>query len=892
MAQHKAVTLQTTSGRLQPRLLYTGGPLQNALIPSSSSHSRASSSTTWLRQPAALSGVGILTGISAAHGHHRRQQHYSSGELRHQAVTVVSARLATATEVQSATKLEELDKIRFDSFIYYVLEGDQDKQEEACIEVLRFGSLEGTCSVHYATADCSAQAGARYEAVSGELVFGPGECKKELRIKIISDGFRWNATLEFQVQLSQPKGCSLGGPQALARVKVIDRNVFPSDAAKSLYEDLEAIELADEGPTESVKGFITQLQLFWEYCLFNFKYTGDMARRTVTALFIDLSANIIFLWTTYLLKYTADDVFGSTPEIPLLVADSKPDTLLLVGVLYVGLYLSDLLLSLWRESLEISQKSKVFLQESLFTKYMNYSPASRQRVSGGKLTVAITTSVDELVNSGYLKLIELARNIGRLFVSSYFILEENPDCELPLTLFGTAVLTFIAFRYKGESDTNEKVVKAEARVAEVVQEGSSKYNLVAEYFARPQLIDTLRSRTTRLASASLQRTRNATINSYFPGGVSAVLIAVYVYFGGNLVLSGALEVGVFLTTIALLKEIAESYKEIFVCILEIARASGAAFALTEMLNFPTHLLGMKAREEKRRSLTRELWRQHEDDIRDLADKAVCHRTPTGDFCSHSLDVVPITLSEVSFKYVGADFDILHKASISAPQGTLVGIVGKPRAGKSTVLRILGGVETPTTGTVIMPSYLQTLHVTMEASLLTGSLWKNLALGRQYWARNGEDFETLRIIQICQKLGLSEKLVKVLQDTREAYIKDAEADDFVSKSQWIGSLSHTDKVLIHVARAFIFNPEVLVMNRPGIALPDVANQRIMNLLKEFVRERGVGLPEDERFGRRPRTAFVCFSTRRVVQADIVWKVEDGQIVDLDKEEVSEFLQGQR
>eukprot|EP00971_Amphidinium_carterae_P310986 6180017-Amphidinium_carterae.1 len=29
-----------------------------------------------------------------------------------------------------------------------------------------------------------------------------------------------------------------------------------------------------------------------------------------------------------------------------------------VGVLYVGLYLSDLLLSLWRESLEISQKSK------------------------------------------------------------------------------------------------------------------------------------------------------------------------------------------------------------------------------------------------------------------------------------------------------------------------------------------------------------------------------------------------------------------------------------------------------------------------------------------------------------------------------------------------------
>eukprot|EP00971_Amphidinium_carterae_P134968 2674419-Amphidinium_carterae.1 len=59
----------------------------------------------------------------------------------------------------------------------------------------------------------------------------------------------------------------------------------------------------------------------------------------------------------------------------------------------------------------------------------------------------------------------------------------------------------------------------------------------------------------------------------------------------------------------------------------------------------------------------------------------------------------------------------------------------------------------------MPSYLQTLHVTMEASLLTGSLWKNLALGRQYWARTSlavckSHFTCLNRCAICLRTRTS------------------------------------------------------------------------------------------------------------------------------------------
>src|SRR5256885_11254293 len=70
------------------------------------------------------------------------------------------------------------------SDIFYVAEN----QTNALIEVIRTGGTEGTISVHYATSDGTAAAGADYIAQSGTLIFAVGEDIKTVSIPILEDG--------------------------------------------------------------------------------------------------------------------------------------------------------------------------------------------------------------------------------------------------------------------------------------------------------------------------------------------------------------------------------------------------------------------------------------------------------------------------------------------------------------------------------------------------------------------------------------------------------------------------------------------------------------------------------------------------------------------------------
>merc|ERR1712050_73533 len=79
-------------------------------------------------------------------------------------------------------------------------------------------------------------------------------------------------------------------------------------------------------------------------------------------------------------------------------------------------------------------------------------------------------------------------------------------------------------------------------------------------------------------------------------------------------------------------------------------------------------------------------------------------------------------------------------------------------------------------------------------------------------------------------------------------------------------------LVHLARAFIMNPEVMVLQRPLRNYNEARSRRVLEVMKFHVRERGLALPENQRPHRRPRTMF--FSAENSFQAaaaDIIWHV---------------------
>merc|ERR1712025_395883 len=84
----------------------------------------------------------------------------------------------------------------------------------------------------------------------------------------------------------------------------------------------------------------------------------------------------------------------------------------------------------------------------------------------------------------------------------------------------------------------------------------------------------------------------------------------------------------------------------------------------------------------------------------------------------------------------------------------------------------------------------------------------------------------------------------------------------------------DSAIIHLARAFIMNPEVYLMQRP---LSNFSGIRAMSVLKDVFRQcvtdKGLCMPEKGKADRRPRTLFFTPETREQAEAaDIAWLLE--------------------
>jgi len=321
-----------------------------------------------------------------------------------------------------------------------------------------------------------------------------------------------------------------------------------------------------------------------------------------------------------------------------------------------------------------------------------------------------------------------------------------------------------------------------------------------------------------------------------------------------------------LATVNVFKNVGEAFKDIFFVTLNLAKSVGPLQQITEVLNYPIVLPELKAINRQRRRITKE--QRNPDNLKRLRQSTKQR---------YGTDGIPIIIRDLCFGYPGVDEIVFTNVNISVAQGKFVVILGDRRSGKRTIVRLLGQVFLPDSGSIFIPSYLRVLHVQGDPQILNCSMWRNLCVGRMYWTDT--DVEIDRALTICRRIGLSSSSLKLLESTQESFREETDIDE---QSDWEKKLTKTDRILIHIARAIIYNPEVLVMNQPTRALNPVAGSTVMTLLREFCDNRGVGLPSDSVAKRRPRTVFIS-SVRHVDFADVVWKVGEGTAVEISQEE---------
>lgn len=162
-------------------------------------------------------------------------------------------------------------------------------------------------------------------------------------------------------------------------------------------------------------------------------------------------------------------------------------------------------------------------------------------------------------------------------------------------------------------------------------------------------------------------------------------------------------------------------------------------------------------------------------------------------------------------------------SLAVASGEVVGLLGPNGAGKTTTLRMLAGILTPDEGTVRVGG-IDIREQPLEAKRRLGFLSGDTQLYQRLSTR-----EVLRYFGRLYGMrdGLIESRIGQLVD-------ELEMGDFASRP--CGTLSSGQKQRANIARAFLHEPDLLILDEPTVALDVVSGQFIVESIR---RQRGAG-----------------------------------------------------
>lgn len=172
-----------------------------------------------------------------------------------------------------------------------------------------------------------------------------------------------------------------------------------------------------------------------------------------------------------------------------------------------------------------------------------------------------------------------------------------------------------------------------------------------------------------------------------------------------------------------------------------------------------------------------------------------------------------------------DIEALHDASFTVNKGELVVVVGESGAGKTTLLNILGGMDTLTSGRVVLDG--------KEISKLS---LKELTQYRRYDI--GFVFQFYNLVQNLTAVENVSLATQICRDPLDA----AEVLKAVGlghrMDNFPGQLSGGEQQRVAIARALAKNPKLLLCDEPTGALDYNTGKAILKLLQDQARKTGM------------------------------------------------------
>lgn len=220
---------------------------------------------------------------------------------------------------------------------------------------------------------------------------------------------------------------------------------------------------------------------------------------------------------------------------------------------------------------------------------------------------------------------------------------------------------------------------------------------------------------------------------------------------------------------------------------------------------------------------------------------------------------------IEFKNVSKAYDLGEKklfatndVSFTIDEGEFVVILGPSGAGKSTILNLLGGMDSATSGDIIINGE----NITnFKDDKLTEYRAENVGFVFQF-------YNLIPTLTALENVALTKNIVKEPLNPKDI-LSSVGLEEHVNK--FPSQLSGGEQQRVSIARAICKNPTMLLCDEPTGALDSETGVVILSLLQQMSRERN-------------KTVIIVTHNAALAQAaDKVIRIKNGKIKDITKNE---------
>jgi len=222
------------------------------------------------------------------------------------------------------------------------------------------------------------------------------------------------------------------------------------------------------------------------------------------------------------------------------------------------------------------------------------------------------------------------------------------------------------------------------------------------------------------------------------------------------------------------------------------------------------------------------------------------------------DLMALQFEDVTFKHQSADMLALNKINFSAARGDTIAFVGPSGAGKSTLVKLLVGLYTPKSGTILyngVPVNRVDLNelrekigfVTQDTQLFAGTIRENLLFVNPT-ATDDECMDVLHKAAAHSLLARADRGLNTL--IGEGGVK----------------VSGGEKQRLSIARALLRRPQLLVFDEATSSLDSLTEEEISKTIREVANNQ------------EAITILIAHRLSTIMHADRIYVLERGRIVE--------------